>query len=156
MPFGVINASAVFQHLMQKILSRIQCDGGNEFVSVYLDNVIIFSESLQDHITHLKAVFDYFRSEGLKLNPKKCKFICDEVEYLGHLVTPTGLKPNNLNLDAVKNFPTPTNLRQFLGLTSHYHRFVLGYTRIAHPLYLLTKKGTVFQWTADREVSFES
>ena len=78
---------------------------------------------------------------------------------MGHLVTPTGLKPNNRNLDAVKNFPTPTNLRQLrqiLGLTSHYCQFVLGYARITHPLYPLTKKGAVFQWTADCEVAFES
>ena len=87
------------------------------------------------------------------------RFVCDEVDYLGHLVTPSGLKPNNRNLDAVRHFPTPTNLRQlrqFFGLTSHYHRFVMGYAKIAHPLYLLTKKGAVFQWTADCEVAFES
>ena len=105
MPFGIMNVHAVFQCLMQKVLSGIQCDNGNKFVSVHLDDVIIFSESLQNHIIHLKAVFNCFRSAGLKLNPKKCKFICDEVECLGHLVTPTGLKPNNRNLKSVKNFP---------------------------------------------------
>jgi len=95
MPFGVMNAPAVFQCLMQRVLSGIQSNGGKEFVSVYLDDIIIFSETFQDHIIHLKAVFDCFRSAGLKLNPDKCKFLCDEVEYLGHMVTPCGLKPNN-------------------------------------------------------------
>jgi len=95
MPFGVMNALAVFQHLMQRVLSGIQSNGGKEFVSVYLDDIIIFSETLQDHIIHLEAVFDCIRSAGLKLNPNKCKFICDEMEYLGYIVTMCGLKPNN-------------------------------------------------------------
>ena len=74
-------------------------------------------------------MFNCLKRAGLKLNPKKCKFVCDEVDYLAHLVTPSGLKPNNQNLDAVKHFSTPINLRQlrqFLGLASHYCRFVMG------------------------------
>ena len=146
MPFGVMNAPAVFQRIMQRVLHGIQSGSGKEFVSVYLDHVIVFSESLHDHVVHLRAVFNRLKRAGLKLNPKKSKFVCDEVDYLGYLVTPYGLKPNNRNLDAVRHFPTPTNLRQlrqFLGLTSHYRRFVMGYAKIAHPLYLLTKKGAV-------------
>ena len=159
MPFGVMNAPAVFQRLMQKVLEGLQSDNGKEFASVYLDDVIVFSETLQDHVNHLRAVCNRLRNAGLKLNPKKCKFVCEEVEYLGHLVTPSGLKPNDRNLDAVKHFPTPTTikqLRQFLGLTSHYRRFVMNYAKIAHPLYALTKKGAIFHWTANCEVAFES
>jgi len=104
-------------------------------------------------------VFDRIRAANLKLNPKKCKFMCDEVDYLGHLVTPAGLRPNNSNLDAVKHFPVPTNLRQlrqFLGLTSHYCRFIMNYSQIAYPLYQLTRKGAFFHWTADCESAFGS
>ena len=111
MPFGVMNAPAVFQRLMQRLLHEIQSDGGKEFVSVNLDDVIVFSEYLHDHVVHLSAVFNYLKRADLKLNPNKCKFDCDEVDYLGHLVIPPGLKPNNQNLDAVRNFPTPINLR---------------------------------------------
>ena len=84
MPFGVKNAPAVFQRLMQQVLSGLQSESGIGFVSVYLDDVIVFSESLIDHINHLKAVFNRLRKAGLMLNPKKCRIVCDEVEYLGH------------------------------------------------------------------------
>jgi len=122
MPFGVTNALAVFQRLMQRVLSELQM-GGDTFVSVYLDDVIIFSSSFEDHMKHLKMVFDRLRRAGLMLNPLKCKILCEEVEYLGHVVTPIGLQPNNRNLDSVSQFPQPTSLeqlRQYLGLTSHY------------------------------------
>ena len=78
------------------------------------------------------------------------------MEYLGHLITPAGLKPSEHNLIAVREFPVPTNLkhlRQFLGLTSHYQRFIQSYAKLAHPLYVLTRKGAQFQWTAECEVA---
>ena len=103
MPFGVTNAPAVFQQLMQRVLAAWLAT--SDFVSVYLDDVIVFSETLEDHIAHLKAVFDRFRSAGLMLNPGKCKIVHDEVEYLGHVVTPQGLQPNCRNLNAVRHFP---------------------------------------------------
>ena len=159
MPFGVTNAPAVFQRLMQRVLAGLQSESATEFVSVYLDDVIVFSESLVDHIKHLKAVFDRMRKAGLMLNPKKCKILCDEVEYLGHVVTPCGLKPNNRNLDAIKNFPPPATLKQlqqFLGLTSYYRRFVPSYAKIAHPLHALTRKGALFQWSAECEIAFDT
>ncbi|XP_065908993.1 uncharacterized protein [Dysidea avara] len=159
MPFGVTNAPAVFQRLMQRVLSGLQTSSTVEFVSVYLDDVIVFSETLQDHIKHLRAVFDRLRKAGLMLNPSKCKLLSKEVEYLGHIVTPCGLQPNNRNLEAVRNFPQPTTLkqlRQFLGLTSYYRRFIPGYAKVAHPLHALTRKGAVFSWSAECEVAFES
>ena len=159
MPFGVMNAPAVFQRLMQRVLAGLKTERDKEFVSVYLDDVIIFSESLNDHVEHLRMVFSRLREASLKLNPKKCKFVCTEVDYLGHLVTPAGLKPNNRNLEAVQRFPVPTSLRQlrqFLGLTSHYRRFIMNYAKLAYPLYALTRKGARFNWTADCEVAFET
>ena len=153
MLFGVKNVPAVFQRLMQKVLSRLMT-GPEDFVVVYLDDVIMFSQSLEAHLEHLTKVFDCLQAANLKLNPKKCKFMSVEVEYLGHIVTPQGLKPNKKNLDAVKEFPIPTNvkhLRQYLGLTSHYRRLILNYAKIAQPLYNLTKHGTPFVWTVDCE-----
>ena len=145
MPFGVMNAPAVFQRLMQRVLSGLQ------FISVYLDDVIVYSETLTEHVSHLRIVFERLRTAGLKLNPAKCIFVCDKVEYLGHLITPAGLKPSEHNLNAVREFPVPTNLkhlRQFLGLTSHYRCFIHNYAKIAHPLYALLQKGAQYQWTA--------
>ena len=152
MPFGVMNAPAVFQRLMQRVLSGLQ------FISVYLDDVIVYSETLTEHVSHLRIVFERLRTAGLKLNPAKCRFVCDEVEYLGHLITPAGLKPSERNLSAVREFQVSTNLkhlRQFLGLTSHYRRFIHNYAKIAHPLYALLQKGAQYQWTAEYEVAFE-
>ena len=80
------------------------------------------------------------------------------MEYLGHLITPTGLKPSERNLTAVREFPVPTNLkhlRQLLGLTSHYRCFIHNYAKITHPLYTLLQKGAQHQWTAECEVAFE-
>ena len=130
-----------------------------QFTSVYLDDVIVFSETLEEHVDHLRIVFTRLRMAGLKLNPAKCRFVCDEVEYLGHLIIPTGLKPNKCNLAAVREFPVPKNLKQlqqFLGLTSHYRRFIHNYAKIAHPLYALTRKGAQYQWTAECEVALET
>ena len=82
-----------------------------------------------------------------------------KVEYLGHMVTPQGLRPTKRNLDVVKEFRVPTNvkhLRQLLGLTSHYRRFILNYAETAQPLYSLTKHGTPFVWTAECEQAFDS
>ena len=94
----------------------------------------------------------------MKLQPAKCKFICEEVEYLGHAVTSKGLKPNMKNLTAVKEFPVPNNLkqlRQFFGLISHYRRFILNYAKIAEPLYFLTRKNAPFYWTVDCQQAYD-
>ena len=159
MPFGVTNAPAVFQRLMQRVGLQTSSAHGNDFVSVYLDDVIVFSETLQDHTEHLRAVFDRIRRTGLQLNPSKCKILCEDVEYLGHIVTPHGLQPNNRNLEAVRSFPQPSNLRQlhqFLSLTLYYRRFIPGYAKLAHPLHALTKKGAVFNWSAECEIAFDT
>ena len=79
---------------------------------MYLDDVIVFSQSLQAHLEHLKKVFDCLEDANLKLNHKKCRYMSEEVEYLGHVVTPRGLKPNMRNLDAVRGFPIPNNVKQ--------------------------------------------
>ena len=85
--FGVTNAPAVFQRLMQRVLAELQSKATVKFVSVYLDDVIVFSESFVEHIKHLQMVFDCLKKAGLKLNPEKCRILCSKVEYLGHKVT---------------------------------------------------------------------
>ena len=93
-----------------------------------------------------------FKKANLKLNIKKCRFCCCEVEYLGHIVTPNGFKPNIRNVEAIKEFPVPTTvkeLRQFLGLPYHYCRFVKGFSKITQPLYALTKKDVPYHRTAE-------
>ena len=120
---------------------------GPDFLAVYIDDVLVFSRTLEDHLRHLAAVMDRLQEVGLKLKPKKCHFIRRSVEYLGYLITTSGLQPNPKLVQAVAEFPTPDNLktlRQFLGLSSYYRRFIQGYAKIAQPLYLLTRKDVPF------------
>ena len=103
MPFGYMNAPAVSQRLMQRILSQLVTEA-DSFVAVYLDDVIVFSQSLGTHLEHLMKVFPCLRDPNLKLNPSKCKFMSEEIESYGHIVTPKGLKPNSRNLMLLGNF----------------------------------------------------
>ena len=150
MPFGLKNAPVVFQRLMQQVLRGLNPEEGLPIVSVYLDDVLVFSRTFEDHVTHLKLVIERLQDAGLKLKPSKCHFICQSVEYLGHLITPDGIRPNPQRVSAVSSFPAPTSVhevRQFLGLTSYYRRFIKNLTKIAQPLHVLTRKGAQFEWS---------
>ena len=158
MPFGLTNAPAVFQRLMQQLLMPLNPKNGVEFVNVYIDDVIVFSSTLEEHLEHLKLVISRLVEAGLKLKPAKCHFARAEVEYLGHLVTPSGLKPTALHIRTVRGFPTPKcpkELRQFLGLASYYRRFIPKFAKIAHPLHQLIRKDVPFTWSEDCQVAFD-
>ena len=101
MPFGLRNAPAVFQRLMQCVLAGLNPAEGPDFVSVYLDDVIVFSRTLEDHLHHLSLVIDRLAKAGLKLKPSKCHFISQRVQYLGHLLTPEGICPNPDSVAAI-------------------------------------------------------
>ena len=146
MPFGLTNSGASFQRLMGHILRGLEY----RYALIYIDDIIIFSKSVEEHLAHLEEVFRRLRDANVKLNPKKCSFAKQKVEYLGHLVTPQGIKPNPAKIKVVQEFPTPTNLkelRNFLGLATYYRRFVKGFSNIASPLNALTRKGVKFVWT---------
>ena len=158
MPFGLTNAPAVFQRLMSRVLSGLNPLEGPGFVAICIDDVLIFSRSLEDHLQHVEKVLDRLQSAGLKLQPVKCHFISKQVEYLGHLITPHGLQPNPSRVRAVTEFPVPTTVtqvRQFVGLTSYYRRFIERFARIAAPLQNLTKKEVEFRWTIDCQKAFD-
>ena len=157
MPFGLKNAPAVFQWFMNKVFMGLNPENGRDFVAVYLDDVIIFSDTFEDHLAHLKQVLQCFSAAGLKLKPSKCHFICQTVEYLGHTITPKGISPNNSRVVAIQNFPFPTSVkevRQLVGLASYYRRFINGFARIAQPLHQLTQKNAHFNWSSDCQQSF--
>ena len=150
MPFGLTNAPAVFQRLMQRLVARLNPAAGPDFVAVYIDDILVFSPTLEQHLCHLRAVIERISGAGLKLKPSKCQFIRNEVEYLGHLITPEGLKPNSKLVEAVQEFPRPSDVsgvRRFLGLASYYRRFIQNFARIAEPLRELTRKTASFHWT---------
>ena len=120
---------------MQKVLSDLTTEDGKTFVGVYINDVLVFSETLEEHLQHLKLVLERLKKAGLKLKPSKCHFLRESVEYLGHVITPHGLKPNPKQVKAVVKFPVPesvTNVRQFLGLTSYYRRSLLTLLRLLH------------------------
>ena len=155
MPFGLTNAPGVFQRLMQRVLADLNPPDGPEFVSVYLDDILVFSRSLEEH---LRRVIHKLEAAGLKLKPSKCHFAKMELEYLGHVITREGLKTNPKLVEAVSQFPTPRNIhsvRQFLGLASYYRRFVRGFARIASPLHYLTRKDARWLWTPQCELAFQ-
>ena len=150
MPFGLKNAPAVFQRLMQRVLMGLNLDNGPDFVSVYIDDVLVFSRTFEEHLKHLKLVIQRLRDAGLKLKPSKCHFICQSVKYLGHLITPEGIHPNPDRIAAVQDYPIPQcvkGVRQFLGIASYYRRFVRSFAKIAQPLHALTQKGAQFVWS---------
>ena len=145
MPFGLTNAPAMFQRLMQRVISGLNPSDGPDFVCVYIDDLLVFSHSLEDHLTRLRLVMDRLRQAGLKLKPTKCHFVRQSVEFLGHIITPSGLKSNPRQIAAVHDFPVPISihqLRQYLGLIFYYRRFIKRFARIAAPLFQLTKKDT--------------
>ena len=136
--------------LLQHVRSQFSKTYGSHFERlripfslIYIDDIIIFSKSVDEHLVHLEEVFRRLRDANVKLNPKKCSFVKQRVEYLGHVVTPEGISPNPDKVRVVQEFPTPTNLkelRSFLGLANYYRRFVRGFSNIANPLNALTKK----------------
>ena len=158
MPFGLTNAPAVFQRLMQQVVTPLNSMSSHDFVSVYLDDIIVFSRSLEDHLKHLQIVIQRLTDVGLKLKPAKCRFIQRELEYLGHIVSRDGLKTNSRLVHAVSSFPVPQSLhevRRFLGLSSYYRKFIPNFSKIARPLHQLTRKGVQFNWTLECSDAFD-
>jgi len=130
MPFGLKNALATFQRLMNSVLTRIQ-----EFKClVYLDDIVIYNSSLEKHNKRLIAVLHRLRDSNLKLQPDKCEFLRKQVIYLGHIITENDISPDPSKLEAVKNFPIPKkvkNIQAFIGLARYYRKFIEDFSKIA-------------------------
>ena len=154
MPFGLVNSPATFQRLMEIVLSGLARDGCH----VYLDDVLVFGKTLDEHNRNLARVLTRLRQAGLKLKPKKFRFAQLSVEYLGHVVSAAGVQTDPSKLQAVRCFPRPTDvktLRSFVGLASYYRRFVPGFSKVAGPLHALTKKDVPFVWSPECQTAFD-
>ena len=141
-PFGLAQAPAYFQLLLNKVLN------GLKFVMTYLDNIIIFSENESQHLEHLETVFSHLREAGLEMKWSKCDFFKSEIHYLGHLISPEGISPLPNKLDCIQHMPAPKNakeIKQFLGLSGYYRKFVPRFADISRPLTTLTKKDKKFR-----------
>ncbi len=153
LPFGLTNAPATFQRLMNDIFQDVVDD----FVVVYLDDILVYSENPQQHEEHLRKVLDRLRQHSLKAKPSKCSFFQEEVEYLGHRVGYGKLRPTEDLTKAIHQFPVPHTTKQlqsFLGLANYYRRFVPNFSSIAAPLTALTGK-TRFIWNDTAQKTFE-
>ncbi|GBG92470.1 hypothetical protein CBR_g55549 [Chara braunii] len=152
-PFGLTNAPATFQAAMTNEF-RAMLD---RFVLVYLDDILVYSRTLDDHLGHLRRVLETLRRAKYKANRDKCEFVRQELEYLGHLVTPEGISPLSDKIQAVQEWPEPrnvTDVRSFLGLTGYYQRFIKGYSKIAAHLNKLQCEDRPFDFGKEARGSF--
>ena len=134
MPFGLCDAPATFQQLMTNCLGELNYST----CLVYLDDVVIYLRTQEEHIECLRAVLECFRLDGLKLKPSKCEFFKEKIEYLGHSVSLKGVWPSRNNLKAITKYPEPTMytaIKGFIGLVGHYRHFIKDFAKVADPLH---------------------
>lgn len=139
MPFGLKNAPSTFQRLMNEVLK----DHINDNCVVYMDDILIFSTSLQEHMTTLRKIFRTLKEANLKIQVDKCDFLKKETQFLGHILTTHGIKPNSDKVNIIQNLKLPKTAKQiksFLGMTGFYRKFVRDYAKIAFPMSRYLKK----------------
>ena len=144
----------MFQNFMNDVLKEYVGD----FCLVYLDDIIVFSKTEDEHLEHLRKVMTLLRENKLYVNPEKCSFFASEVNYLGHIVSKDGLRADPKKTQAVTNWPMPKDrhdVRAFLGLSNYFRRFVKDYGKIASGLTRLTKESVTFLWDPRAQESFD-
>ena len=153
MPFGLCNAPATFERLMEQVLLGLP----TSIALVYLDDIVVPGCTFSHQISNLRQVFKSLRKAKLKLSPKKCTLFKREVKFLGHTVSGEGVAPDPGKVEAVAQWPRPTTpeeIKRFLGLCSYYRRFVPSFAEIAHPLHQLATANP-FDWTQEAEDAFQ-
>ena len=153
MPFGLTNAPATFQNIMNKIFH----DMLDNFVIIYLDDILVFSKSAKEHKEHLEQVMEVLDNNNFQIKEKKCSFYQEEVRFLGFVVGKNGVSVDPEKVEVIRSIRAPkdvTSVRSFLGLVGFYRKFVLGFAEIASPLFNLLKNNAKFNWTAKEETSF--
>ena len=154
MPFGLCNAPATFERLMETVLRGLNW----ESCLVYLDDVIVFGRTEAQLLDRMDAVFKRLTGAGLKLKPTKCKLFVREVDYLGHVISADGVRVDPKKIESVAAWPVPrtaTQVRSFLGLASYYRRFVEHFAAVAAPLHAITGANSQFRWDEEQQSAFE-
>lgn len=153
LPFGLTSAPATFQGVMNDVLAKLL----RRNVLVFVDDILVYSTSLEDHVSHLRQVFQILTDHQLKVKRSKCSFAQSKLAYLGHIISANGVATDDEKITAVRNWPVPTSvkeLRSFLGLAGYYRKFVRHFGVICKPLTELLRKGQLFVWTSVTEEAF--
>ncbi|GJX42094.1 putative reverse transcriptase domain-containing protein [Tanacetum coccineum] len=154
MSFGLTNAPVVFKDLMNRVCKPYL----DKFMIVFIDDILIYSKSKEEHGEHLKIILGLLKKEQLYAKFSKCGFWLDYVQFLGHVIDSKGVHIDPSKIEAIKNWAaptTPTEVRQFMGLAGYYRRFIEGFSLISKPLTKLTQKNKKFEWGEEEEESFE-
>ena len=149
--FGLAQAPAYFQELMTGILKDFN------LAIAYLDNIIIFSNTVEEHLSHIRKVFEKLWSAKHSMKLSKHHFFSEEIQYLGHILSATGIQPLPSKTHAIQHMQPPTTpkqVRAFLGLVGYYRKFIKGFAKIAKPLTLFTQQQVKFDWTPSHHTTF--
>ena len=136
----------------------IVLNGCNTFAIAYLDDILIFRGTFEEHMLHLNTIFERLYEHGLKLKLKKCSFLQHQVIYLGFVIDQDGIKPDQKKVEAIRALPVPTcvkEVRSFVGMCSYYRRFIPNFFQIAEPITDLTRKYAHFKWTDVHQTAFQ-
>ena len=150
-PFRLAQAPTYFQELMTGILKDFP------FTIAYLDDIIIFSAAPQEHLSHIHMVFEKLKAANVSMKKSKCSFFSKEIQYLGHILSTTGIRPLPSKTHAIQHMnppTTPKQVRAFLRLVGYYRKFIKGFAKIAKPLTLLTRQQVKFDWISEHQAAF--
>ncbi|PKU84463.1 putative mitochondrial protein [Dendrobium catenatum] len=151
---SITNASTIFMDLMNRVFKEYM----DQFVIVFIDDILVYSASEEDHARHLSIVLDTLRQHQLYAKFSKCKFWLKSISFLGHVVSDEGISVDPQKIQAIADWPRPTTVfevRSFLGMAGYYRKFVKGFSQISMPLTRLTQKSVAFVWTLECEASFQ-
>ena len=155
MPFGLRNSAASFQRFVDQVLR------GLPYCYVYIDDILIASPDLKTHLEHVRTILHRLHDHGLVINPSKCTFAALSVEFLGHIVSSSGIQPNPARVTAILEFPQPTSFRKlskFLGMVNYYRRFIPQAAQLVQPLHALSagknKFTSAFSWPDSADIAF--
>ena len=155
LPFGLKTAPAIFQRILSNIIRKYKL---SSFAVNFIDDILIFSKSFEEHITHLSRLLEAILTEGFRLKFSKCIFANNYAKYLGHIIENNSIRPLKDYLTAVKNFPVPKtrkNIRQFLGKVNFHHKFIPQSAIVLDPLHNLLRKDVKFIWSEECQESFD-
>jgi hypothetical protein len=153
-PFGLSNAPTIFMCLLNGVFK----DYLDKFVIVFLDDILVYSNSEEEHEKHLRMVLQALREHRLYAKLSKCSFYQKKIHYLGHIVSKDGILVDPEKIEVIREWSMPKNVmevRSFMGLDGYYRRFITGFSRISHPITSLQGKEKKFKWTEDCERSFQ-